>query len=78
MSSVSLEGLTSALIANSRPGQQPRDLLRSVRRKYPSATEHEVVRAAFYAMIDVAEDDPEKADCLQDFAIRARNGLVLG
>jgi len=78
MSSVSLEGLRSALVAHSRPGQQPRDLLRSVRRQFPTATQNEVVRAAFYAMIDVAEDDPDKADSLQDFAIRARNGLVLG
>jgi hypothetical protein len=72
MTSSGLEELRSALLANVRPGQHPRDLLKAVRRTNPKATKSEVVRAAFYTVIDLADGDSDKARILHDFAIAAR------
>ncbi|MBY3595181.1 hypothetical protein [Rhizobium bangladeshense] len=38
----------------------------------PQATRKEIVRAAFYAVIAHAGNEPEKAGILQDFAITQR------
>jgi hypothetical protein len=72
MTSFGLEELRTALLANARPGQHPRDLLKAVRRSHPKATKSEVVRAAFYTVIDLADADNDMVRILHDFAITAR------
>jgi hypothetical protein len=68
----SFNDLSSALVAYAQPGLQPRDLLKAVRRNYPFASRTEVVRAAYHAVLELADADLDKARALQDFAIRAR------
>ncbi|MBX5068091.1 hypothetical protein [Rhizobium lentis] len=41
-------------------------------KSHPQATRKEIVRAAFYALIAHAGNEPEKAGILQDFAITER------
>ncbi|MBX5151048.1 hypothetical protein [Rhizobium lentis] len=41
-------------------------------KSHPQATKKEIVRAAFYALIAHAGNDPEMAGILQEFAITQR------
>ena len=72
MSAVTIERLSSALVAYAQPGKLPRDLLQSLQRDYPDATMKEVARAAYLAVLEVSDDDPERARALHDLATRAR------
>lgn len=67
--------LRSALLAHAQPGLRPRDVLSAIRRQLPSVPRDEMVRAAFHAMIEVVDSDPDKASALQEFALSERGGI---
>ena len=64
--------LEDSLLAGLRPGITPKELISSVRARHPEATKKEIIHAAFSALIQVAEQDPQKAKALQDFALKGR------
>jgi hypothetical protein len=72
MNTQDLSDLRSALIARARAGQRPRDVLSSVQRRYPEATQPEVVREALHAAIDLAEGELSTAETLHRLAMDAR------
>ncbi|MFK5600585.1 hypothetical protein ACFZ8E_26890 [Methylobacterium sp. HMF5984] len=51
---------------------KPKDLLTAAREKHPEASKKEVVRAAFYALIDSHAADPEAVKGLHAFALGER------
>lgn len=55
------------------PGMAPKELLAAVREQHPGASKKEVSRAAFYAMILVAEVDAGVAARVQDLALATRS-----
>lgn len=59
----------SALVA---PGLKPKDLIAAVRKKHPEASKKEVSRAAFLAMIQAAEGDPDHANHMHEVALASR------
>ena len=64
--------IEETLLIHLRPGMAPRDLMKAVRAIHPEATKREIIGAAFSTVILMAEDDPERARELQDFALKAR------
>ncbi|MBB4192406.1 hypothetical protein GGE45_001969 [Rhizobium aethiopicum] len=67
-----LKELGEAILKETRADITPKQLIRAVMKSHPQATKKEIVRAAFYALIAHAGNDPEKAGILQDFAITQR------
>lgn len=67
-----IDRLSTALAARAKPGAQPRDLLLSIQHDYPDATMREVARAAYYAVLELSDEDSAKIDLLHDLASRAR------
>jgi hypothetical protein len=54
------------------PGMTPKQLLKTTLKAHPSAKKKDIIHAAFGAMIELAETEPEKARQLQDFALSNR------
>lgn len=67
-----LEQIGDTLLALASPRMKPKDLLKAVKEIHPRASKKEIVRAAFYAIIARADDEPEKSRTLQAFAIAER------
>lgn len=70
--SATIETIASTLHDLATPDMKPRTLIKAVREKHPGASKKDVIRAAFYAVITQADEDPEKADRLQAMAISER------
>jgi hypothetical protein len=70
--SIPIQSLSTSLLTHARPGLRPKDVISAVRQDYPRVPKDQLVRAAFYAMLSVAESDMEKAALLHDFAMRER------
>ncbi|KAB1072560.1 hypothetical protein F6X53_28075 [Methylobacterium soli] len=51
---------------------KPKDLLSAVRERHPNATKKEIVRAAFFALIEGHGTSSEQAQNLHSFAIGER------
>lgn len=64
--------IEETLLVHLRPGISPRDLMQAVRAVHPEATKREIIVAAFSTVILMAEDDPQRARELQNFALRSR------
>lgn len=67
-----LKELGEAVLKETRADITPKQLIKAVMKSHPQATKKEIVRAAFYALIAHAGNEPEKAGILQDFAITER------
>lgn len=64
--------IEETLLTKLTPGMTPDKLVHAVRAVHPEATKKEIIRAAFAAVIALAEADPERARALQDFALKTR------
>jgi hypothetical protein len=53
---------------------KPKKLFKAVREEHPDASRKEIVRAAFLAVIDNSDANPEKSVQLQNFALSERGG----
>lgn len=49
-------------------GMRPKDLVDAVRKKHPAASKKEISRAAFYAVILAADEEPGRAEKLHELA----------
>ncbi|MBX5000770.1 hypothetical protein [Rhizobium lentis] len=67
-----LKELGEAVLKETRTDITPKQLIKAVMKSHPQASKKEIVRAAFYALIAHAGNEPEKAGILQDFAITER------
>lgn len=54
------------------PDTKPKDLLKLVKNKYPDASSKDIALAAFSAMIDMADEDVDKARALQSLGLDRR------
>lgn len=68
----STETLAGTLRELSASTTKPKELMRAVREKHPQASKKDVVRAAFYALIDSHGADPEHVKGLHAFALNER------
>ena len=68
----SLQAIAKTLSSVATPGMKRKQLIAAIRKEHPDASKKEIVRAAFYALTDVALSDGEKARRLHDFAISER------
>lgn len=64
--------IEETLLTKLKPGITADKLVHAVRAVHPEATKKEIIRAAFAAVIALAEADPERARALQDFALKTR------
>ena len=71
---VKTEDSERSVIELIEPGQKTKDLLHGVRKRHPKASKKEIVRAAFSALIKIADSDEGKAKALQSFALAERSG----
>ena len=60
------------LLRVASPDMTPKQLMKAARTEHPKATKKEIVQAAFYAVIESAATNPEKARTLHGFAITER------
>ena len=58
--------------SHSSSGMSTSALMRETKRAHPKAKKKEIVRAAFAAVITIADNEIEKARLLQNFALDAR------
>ncbi|SFK28262.1 hypothetical protein [Methylorubrum salsuginis] len=69
----SIDEIAATLRSVATAGMKPKDLLGAVRERHPEASKKEVVRAAFYALIEGhQEPTPARAHDLHAFAIHER------
>ena len=67
-----LQAIAKTVSALAAPGLKPKDLIAAVRKKHPDASKKEVSRAAFLAMIEAAEGNPDHAHRMQELALASR------
>lgn len=70
--SAAIQDIAQTLRTLATPGMKPKDLFAAVRKQHPDATKKEVSRAAFFAVIQEADSDPERAKGLQEMALASR------
>lgn len=68
----SIETLAETLRELAASATKPKDLMAAVREKHSNASKKEIVRAAFYALIDSHGADPEHVKGLHAFALKER------
>ncbi|GAB6845305.1 hypothetical protein HNR00_004095 [Methylorubrum rhodinum] len=70
----SIDEIAATLRSVAAAGMKPKELLGAVRERHPEASKKEVVRAAFYALIEDQGQSPapEPASDLHAFAIHER------
>ena len=68
------EEIQATLLKLFRPGIAPNRLFKKIRKAHPKASKSEIVRAAFAAMISLADRDPDMALELHYFALTERGG----
>ncbi|WP_156311978.1 hypothetical protein [Methylobacterium platani] len=57
-----------------KPDIKPKELMALVRKKHPDATKKQIVRAAFFCLIQDIDNDVEKSKYLHTFALSERSG----
>ncbi|WP_143012291.1 hypothetical protein [Methylobacterium phyllostachyos] len=67
-----MEALSATLWSLAAPGMTPKALRAAVRERHPEASKKDVVRAAFYALIDARSQDGQTLDALHRFALAER------
>lgn len=71
-----IQELAVSVAELARPDMRPKELREAVRQKFPEASKKEISRAAFYAVILAAQEQPDKAKGLHDLALKSRNDPV--
>ena len=74
MATNDLEKISQTLIRLATPDLKPKKFFKAVRQEHPKASKKDIVRAAFMALIVHADQDPEKARRLHEFALKERGG----
>ncbi|MGH1589467.1 hypothetical protein ACRBEV_15315 [Methylobacterium phyllosphaerae] len=69
---VSIAALSATLWSLAVPGTTPKALRAAVRERHPDAARKDVVRAAFYALIESRPRDDRGLDALHSFALAER------
>ena len=69
-----VEEIASTVLLVMTPGMKPKELRKAVEAAHPKASKKDVARAAFYAMIAVADKSPEAAQVLHDAGLTLRVG----
>ena len=67
-----IQAIAKTVSALAAPGLKPKDLIAAVRKQHPDASKKEVSRAAFLAMIQAAEGDPDHANHMHEVALASR------
>jgi len=67
-----MEALSATLWSLAVPGMTPKALRAAVREKHPEASKKDIVRAAFYALIEARSPDDQTLDALHRFALAER------
>jgi hypothetical protein len=67
-----IQAIARTVTALAAPGLKPKDPMAAVRKQHPDALKKEVSRAAFLAMIQAAEGDPDQAHQMQELALASR------
>lgn len=67
-----IETIAESVVRLAVPGMGPNKLMNAVRKEHPEASKKDVVRAAFFALIARADEDPDQARRLQSFALAGR------
>lgn len=67
-----IENLAATVSAVARPGLKPKEIIAEVRRRHPKASRKDVVRAAFYALIETGKLGEDKSQLLHELAISQR------
>lgn len=67
-----IEKIAGTIARLARPDMKPKQLIEAVREEHPKASKEDIVRAAFYAVIVSADNDPMRADRLHEFALEQR------
>lgn len=67
-----LDKVARTIARMARPNMKARDLVDAVRKKHPKVNRKDLSRAAFLAMIQAADCNPENALQLQDLGLRSR------
>lgn len=67
--------MAETLIEVARPGITPKELFETVRRQHPRASRKEIARAAYFALINCAARNPEKACEMRALAVASRPTL---
>ena len=70
-----IEDIARTIADLALPVMRPKDLVDAVRKKHPAASKNEISRAAFYAVILAAEEEPGRAEGLHALASVTRNDL---
>lgn len=69
----SIETLAETLRELAASTTKPKDLMAATREKHPNASKKDVVRAAFYALIESHDAHPEHVKGLHAFALNERS-----
>jgi hypothetical protein len=67
-----MEALSATLWSLAVPGMTPKALRAAVRERHPEASKKDIVRAAFYALIEARSQDNQTVDALHQFALVER------
>lgn len=69
-----IQALADTLHKLAKPDMKPKELMASVRKKHPDASKKQIVRAAFFSLIQDANSNSEKSKRLHAFALSERVG----
>ena len=72
MKASDLQAIGDTLFSVVTPDMTPKQLLKAVQNRHPDASKKDIVRAAFFSIIQNADGEAEKARKLHAFAIRER------
>ncbi len=67
-----IQEIASALRSIATPGMKPKALRSAIKERYPGATKKEIVRAAFYAVVEAAPAGQDTRSELHNFALTER------
>ncbi|KAB1069334.1 hypothetical protein [Methylobacterium planeticum] len=68
----SIQAIAATISSLVAPGKKPKGLIAAVREQHPDASKKDIVRAAFYALIEHKDGGTEQAKHLQEFALGER------
>jgi uncharacterized iron-regulated membrane protein len=68
-----IQKLAATLQRVAAPGMAHKDLIAAVREQHPKASKKEIVRAAFYALLERPDVSTERAQHLHAFALTERS-----
>lgn len=71
-----IQKLAKSVAELAHPEMRPKELREAVREKFPEASKKEIARAAFYAVILAAQEQPGQAKDLHKLALKNRNDTV--